>query len=220
MDASSLSAITQEEFEENVEQAVKELPPSPTSLTRGGSLVAGAPPSGFGGSGGGAGSSGAGGAGGSSMSPFATSPGEEPARPLTFPSLDNTRRFISKTTSSAAEVVSRPITAIGKILEGMQTEDGSASGSEDENGDARRRHGQGQGQGQAADQSTPSRSHRRVHRPRDRERPETPDYYHDSSSYRGTAQGQAQGQSDSPSLAGRFAGLLVGGDDSAPTSRR
>lgn len=111
MDASSLSNITQEEFENNVEKAIQDLPPSPSSASR-----RPFPPS--------------------EMSPFAaTTPGEEAARPLTFPSLDNTRKFIQRTGNLAQEAVigtvSKPLTAISKILEGMQQE-GSEDGSGDE----------------------------------------------------------------------------------------
>lgn len=101
MDASSLSNITQDEFEQNVERAIQELPPSP-SATRSHPLP-------------------------SSMSPFDSSPGEEPARALVFPSLDNTRRFFQRTGNIAQDAVSRPLNAIGKIFEGIQREDGEDS---------------------------------------------------------------------------------------------
>ena len=102
MDASSLSNINQEEFEKNVETAIQDLPPSPsTQMSRPRPRP--------------------------EMSPFAPStPGEEPARPLSlttsFPALDNTRRFILRTGSSVQEVVSKPLNAIGKILENIQQE--------------------------------------------------------------------------------------------------
>lgn len=97
MDASSLSNITQQEFEKNVETAIQELPPSPTS-ERARPFPA-------------------------SMSPFDSTPGEEAARPLTFPSLDNTRKFFQRTGNMAQEAVSKPLNAIGKILEGIQSQE-------------------------------------------------------------------------------------------------
>lgn len=96
MDASSLSNMTQEEFESNVEAAIQELPPSPTMMAR---------PTGP-----------------LDMSPFATTDGEEPARPLALTtSFDTTRRFFQRTGNLAQEAVSKPLNAIGKILETMQT---------------------------------------------------------------------------------------------------
>jgi hypothetical protein len=112
MDASSLSNITQEEFEKNVERAIQELPPSPSTIM---SRPLGP----------------------SEMSPFAAAtPGEEPARPLalttSFQALDNTRRFFQRTGNLAQEAVSKPLNAIGKILENMQQPEGSEDGSVDE----------------------------------------------------------------------------------------
>lgn len=112
MDASSLSNITQEEFEKNVERAIQDLPPSPSVRTRRPPLP-------------------------TEMSPFAaTAEGEEPARPLALNSsaaLDNTRRFFQRTGNQVSEAVSRPLSAIGKILDGMQQQtDGSEDGSGDE----------------------------------------------------------------------------------------
>jgi len=109
MDASSLSNITQEEFEQNVEAAIQQLPPSPSSR-----LKQTLPPT--------------------EMSPFAPStPGEEAARPLSlstsFAALDNTKRFFQKTGSTMSEAVSKPLNAITKIFDGMQQEEeGSTSG--------------------------------------------------------------------------------------------
>ena len=102
MDSTSLSNITQAEFEDSVSAAVADLPPSPTSARR--SLAHG---------------HGHQGTSDNSPSPFApTTPGEEPARPLNIlGGLDgSTKRFLQRT----GEVVSKPIGAIGKILEGMQ----------------------------------------------------------------------------------------------------
>lgn len=110
MDASSLSNITQEEFEANVEKAIQELPSSPTSPRSQQRSSADM-----------------------SMSPFATSPGEEAARPLALPAtaaaLDGTRRFFQRTGDAAKEAVSRPLSAIGKILQDMQAP-GSESGED------------------------------------------------------------------------------------------
>jgi hypothetical protein len=95
MDASSLSNITQEEFENNVEAAIQELPPSPPLPPR-----QTAP---------------------QDMSPFATTDGEEPARPLA--SRYGAREFLKRTGDLAQEAVSKPLSAIGKILETIQTPD-------------------------------------------------------------------------------------------------
>ena len=109
MDASSLSNITQEQFESNVESAIQDLPPSPSSRLR----RTLAP---------------------SEMSPFAPStPGEEAARPLSlstsFTALDNTKKFFQRTGSTVSEAVSKPLNAITKIFDGMQQEEeGSTSG--------------------------------------------------------------------------------------------
>jgi len=99
MDASSLSNITQDEFEKNVELAIQDLPPSPSAITHRPVQPA------------------------SEISPFAaTTPGEEAARPLTFPSLGNTKRFFQRTSNHVSEAVSKPLSAIGKILDGIQHE--------------------------------------------------------------------------------------------------
>lgn len=99
MDSSALSNITQEEFEDSVSAAVADLPPSPTSSRRTTLDHSSTSPS-----------------------PFApATPGEEPARALAMlGGLDgSTRKFFQRT----GEVVSKPLSAIGKILEGMQGED-------------------------------------------------------------------------------------------------
>jgi len=111
MDSSSLSNITQGEFEDSVSAAIADLPPSPTSLRR--SLAHGH------------GHLGA--TSESSPSPFApTTPGEEPARALSMlGGLDgSTKRFFQRT----GEVVSKPLGAIGKILEGMQGDESPSQG--------------------------------------------------------------------------------------------
>nr|ODN91886.1 vacuolar protein sorting-associated protein 9 [Cryptococcus depauperatus CBS 7841] len=117
MDASSLSNITQEEFETFVENAIQELPPSPTNEKRRFTDQQQPPytPS-----------------GGkderrlrdAGISPFAAaSPGEEAARPLSMTgaqaSLEGTRRWFARTGNLAQEAVSRPLSAIGKIIENM-----------------------------------------------------------------------------------------------------
>ncbi|WVF67435.1 hypothetical protein IAT40_002191 [Kwoniella sp. CBS 6097] len=123
MDASSLSNITQAEFEKNVEDAIQELPPSPSASTS-----RALPPA--------------------DMSPFsAVASGEEAAKPLslttTVQAIDGTKRFFQRTGNLASEAVSKPLNAIGKILEGMQTvnddrsEDGSATGTGSASGEER-----------------------------------------------------------------------------------
>ena len=109
MDASSLSNITREEFEKNVEDAIQDLPPSPSSAP-----AHTLPPS---------------------MSPFAPStPGEEPARQLALQSsvaaLDNTRKFFQRTSSQMSDAVSRPLSAIGKIFDGMVIDETGSSSSQ------------------------------------------------------------------------------------------
>lgn len=150
MDASSLSNITQAEFESNVESAIQALPPSPsaaaaaaparTSTTsfggfrtpgrdegreRDSKLI--------------------------SLSPFAaTAPGDEAARPLSMASaaqatsagagaLEGTRKWFARTGNLAQEAVSKPLNAIGKIWEGMSPAD-TRQGSEDGSG------GEGEGE--------------------------------------------------------------------------
>ncbi|WVQ80064.1 hypothetical protein IAT38_002165 [Cryptococcus sp. DSM 104549] len=142
MDASSLSNITQPEFEALVESAIQSLPPSPSSTRR---QLPGAP-----------------GAPRTparsdrererEMSPFAAaSPGEEPARALTMSAqqqgLEGTRRWFAKTGQGVQEAVSRPLSAIGKILEGMGPAPGSAERTRSEDGSEDE--GQGGGRGGA-----------------------------------------------------------------------
>ncbi|BEI83225.1 hypothetical protein CcaverHIS002_0310930 [Cutaneotrichosporon cavernicola] len=115
MDASSLSNITQQEFESNVEKAIRELPESPSSPRARASLPT------------------------SDMSPFATSPGEEQAQQLALPAsaaaLDGTRRFFQRTGDAAKEAVSRPLSAITKILENMQQQGYDSESGDDEDGE-------------------------------------------------------------------------------------
>lgn len=111
MDSSSLSNITQEEFEDAVSKAVADLPPSPTSLRS--RSLAGMD---------------------TSPSPFSpATPGEEPARALSMlGGLDgSTKRFFQRT----GEVVSKPLGAIGKILEGMQGDDGERDHYQSDSGE-------------------------------------------------------------------------------------
>ncbi|KAL1413571.1 hypothetical protein Q8F55_001345 [Vanrija albida] len=111
MDASSLSNITQEEFESNVEKAIQELPSSPSSPRARSSIPTN-----------------------NDVSPWATTPGEEPARQLALPAtaaaLDGTKRFFQRTGDAAKEAVSRPLNTISKILQDMQQQATQESGSE------------------------------------------------------------------------------------------
>ncbi|KDQ06115.1 hypothetical protein BOTBODRAFT_39806 [Botryobasidium botryosum FD-172 SS1] len=99
MDHSSLSNITKEQFEQNVESAISALSlspsPSPTvsrSNTLSQSSSSDAPP----------------------PSPHA---GEESARPLQLAALaDDTRKFFQRTGDLAQQTISKPLTAIGKIF--------------------------------------------------------------------------------------------------------
>ncbi|EJD47919.1 hypothetical protein AURDEDRAFT_113204 [Auricularia subglabra TFB-10046 SS5] len=97
MDHTSLSNITQEEFERNVEEAIQTLPasPGPTQLPAAG----GAPVD---------------------DSPMA---GEESARPLLLPTpttiAEDTKRFIQRTgdlAQAAQQTISKPLSAIGRIF--------------------------------------------------------------------------------------------------------
>lgn len=122
MDATSLSNITQEEFESNVEAAIQDLPVSPTATLSPASAAGPRTPA------------------KETMSPFtATSPGEEPARPLSALNPANfvldTKRFFQRTGDLAQEAVSKPLNAIGKIIEGMQKDDETGSESGDETGE-------------------------------------------------------------------------------------
>lgn len=127
MDATSLSNITQAEFEAQVEAAIQALPASPSSPRSSTSLPRPA-----------------------DMSPFATSPGEEAAKPLALPAtaaaLDGTRRFFQRTGDAARDAVSRPLSAIGKILQEMQA-DASEDSGEASAGDSSRSGSDGEGDG-------------------------------------------------------------------------
>jgi Rab5 GDP/GTP exchange factor len=103
MDHTSLSNITQEEFEQNVEEAIQNLPPSPS--------VTPATPQ--------------------ASSPdyipeppktpsAAPAPGEESASALQMPTpasvAEDTRKFLQRTGTLAQQTISKPLNAIGKIL--------------------------------------------------------------------------------------------------------
>jgi Rab5 GDP/GTP exchange factor len=102
MDHTSLSSITQEEFEANVETAIQNLPPSP--------IVTPATPS-----------------AGPDFLPeppktpsAAPAPGEESASALQMPTpasvAEDTRKFLQRTGTLAQQTISKPLNAIGKIL--------------------------------------------------------------------------------------------------------
>lgn len=104
MDHTTLSNITQEQFESNVEAAIQALPPSPvvTDRNEDPSRISTPPPP-----------------GGTPISQATLSSnraGEEPAIPLKLPSTatiaEDTKRFFQKTGDS----ISKPLTAIGKIF--------------------------------------------------------------------------------------------------------
>jgi len=105
MDHSSLSKITQEEFERNVEEAIQNLPPSPMR-TRSSSSSETYP---------------------SEMEPEppktpSADPtvGEEAARPLQLPTpasiAEDTRKFFQRTSDLAQQTISQPLNAIGRIF--------------------------------------------------------------------------------------------------------
>jgi hypothetical protein len=110
MDASGLSNITREEFEENVGRAVAEMPPAEPRNARG--------------------PQGPNSASTVNAAWSNTAQGEEPARDLTsLPgniALD-TKRFFQRTGEFATEAVSRPLSALGKMIE-------SIGGTADEEG--------------------------------------------------------------------------------------
>lgn len=85
------------------------------------------------------------------ISPFAAAtPGDEAARPLSMASaqasLEGTRKWFARTGNLAQEAVSKPLNAIGKILEGMSPAD-TRQGSEDGSGDDGDGDGDGEGGG-------------------------------------------------------------------------
>lgn len=113
MDAAGLSNITQEEFEHNVEQAVAELPPPTPRDPRVARIPSAASTVG---------------------APLAnTAEGEEPARALTLPTnmTWDTKRFFQRTGEFAQEAVSRPLSALNKMLDSIGTTSESEDGHSD-----------------------------------------------------------------------------------------
>lgn len=116
MDASGLSNITSEEFEQNMEAAIAALPPgSPVEYTRGRLPSSGS----------------------SVSAPFAnTAEGEEPARALTSLPANfaaDTKRFFQRTGELAQDAVNRPLSALANIIDNIASGNGSEDGeSEDE----------------------------------------------------------------------------------------
>jgi hypothetical protein len=105
MDHTSLSNITQEEFESNVEEAIRSLPPSPM-VTRSSSSSETPPQE-------------------AEPEPPKTpsappTVGEEAARPLQLPTpasiAEDTRRFFQRTSDLAQQTISKPLNAIGRIF--------------------------------------------------------------------------------------------------------
>lgn len=105
MDHTSLSKITQEEFEHNVEEAIQNLPQSPMP-TRSSSSSETPPPE-------------------TEPEPpktpsAAPADGEEAARPLQLPTpasiAEDTRKFFQRTSDLAQQTISKPLNAIGRIF--------------------------------------------------------------------------------------------------------
>lgn len=103
MDHTSLSNITQEEFEGNVEEAIQNLPPSPsivppTPIVPGPDFIPEPP----------------------KTPSAAPAPGEESASALQLPTpasvAEDTRKFLQKTGTFAQQTISKPLNAIGKLL--------------------------------------------------------------------------------------------------------
>jgi len=102
MDHASLSNITQEEFEANVEAEIQNLPPSPVvtpSTTSARSDLPPEPPK---------------------TPSAAPAPGEESASALQLPTpasvAEDTRKFLQRTGTFAQQTISKPLNAIGKML--------------------------------------------------------------------------------------------------------
>ncbi|KAG8834952.1 hypothetical protein FRC17_006255 [Serendipita sp. 399] len=103
MDHSSLSNITQEEFERNVEEAIQTLPPSPRITPATPSTdpiqVYPEPPK---------------------TPSAAPAPGEESANALQLPTpasvAEDTKKFLQRTGEFAQQTISKPLNAIGKLL--------------------------------------------------------------------------------------------------------
>ncbi|KIM34491.1 hypothetical protein M408DRAFT_303717 [Serendipita vermifera MAFF 305830] len=102
MDHTSLSNITQEQFEANVEEAIQALPPSPVvtpaTPSTGEDLIPEPP----------------------KTPSAAPAPGEESASALQMPTpasvAEDTRKFLQRTSTLAQQTISKPLNAIGKIL--------------------------------------------------------------------------------------------------------
>ncbi|KAJ9106263.1 hypothetical protein QFC21_001408 [Naganishia friedmannii] len=116
MDASGLSNITSEEFEQNMEAAIATLPPgSPIEYARGRQSTSES----------------------SVSAPFTnTAEGEEPARALTSLPANfaaDTKRFFQRTGELAQDAVNRPLSALANIIDNIASGNGSEDGeSEDE----------------------------------------------------------------------------------------
>ncbi|KAJ9124257.1 hypothetical protein QFC22_001056 [Naganishia vaughanmartiniae] len=116
MDASGLSNITSEEFEQNMEAAIAALPPgSPVEYARGRQSNSES----------------------SVSAPLMnTAEGEEPARALTSLPANfaaDTKRFFQRTGELAQDAVNRPLSALANIIDNIASGNGSEDGeSEDE----------------------------------------------------------------------------------------
>ncbi|KAG8784209.1 hypothetical protein FRC19_004509 [Serendipita sp. 401] len=103
MDHTSLSHISQEEFERKVEEAIQTLPPSPNVIpatpSTGSEDVLPEPPK---------------------TPSAAPAPGEESASALQLPTpasvAEDTKKFLQKTGALAQQTISKPLNAIGKLL--------------------------------------------------------------------------------------------------------
>lgn len=133
MDASGLSDITQAEFEANVEQAIASLPPGSPHDAKSPRSPSGRAPHATG------------------LALSSTAEGEEPARALTnLPAniaLD-TRRFFQRTGELASGAVGRPLSALGRLIDGIATgtnseDDSAGEASGDGDGDDRDREHRG-----------------------------------------------------------------------------
>jgi hypothetical protein len=126
MDASQLSNITQEEFELNVEQAISELPQaSPHDAKPLPRAPAGRPVS----------------APGSNLQN--TVEGEEPARALTNLPANialESRRLFQRTGELASGAVGRPLSALGRLIDGIATGTNSDAEESEDGGDGDERH--------------------------------------------------------------------------------